>query len=752
MSWLEQHHVKIVVAYLLLLPCAIWSGIRLARADFASQVGNAAHWFPANSTQLRQLKQFSQFSDRRSRNAILVSWVGFQPGDQAGEQFCLALLSPQRNGRTNRKLIENAQTFESVVEEIQSTHPEFARRDAEHQLENILVGSDRQHAALLVTLSEPGMSEPDTALARIHSVAAEVGLGDDSLILIGHPVYVATVNGIVDQLIGIRVPLLVLICSLTAWCCLAKPVYLGVLFVHATTAAAFGLILVDWCGAELDPMLTMLPALWFVLSLSGGVHLINYFREYRDRMAPGKAARLAMRVAWKPCSLATVTTCIGLGSLCTAEILPVWRFGFFGAGGLLLGLLVQFTLLPALILTFSKCFSSPGRGDAIKPRMRFWQPIMAFSYQFRFLIAGVAAASLIVGAVGLPRIHVSNKLSAQFVQRSQIHQDLSWYESHIGPTIPIDVLIRFDLDQAGRLYQRFQLVDLISKRLERSEQWQVLSVNQLLPPMPNRSTIRQIFRRNVYESRIRKRMPALNEAGFVFDHQREHIWRISVLVPNRDTVPLAEIEREIQHQVQRSMAAWLATANTADMAEPKITLAGRGSIMARINQNLSTALGDSCWMTIGLVAIVVVLFLKSIRLGLIAMVPNLFPLILTFGTLGWFSPQIDLGSIMTASIAIGISVDDTVHFMTWYQRGRRRGLPIRTTMERTFQHCAGSIMSTSLIIGLGMLVYVNCPLLPVSRFGGLMFGMLFLAMIGDLILLPALLFVFESTTRARRQD
>ena len=633
------------------------------------------------------------------------------------------------------------------LNELQSTHPEFARRDAELQLENILVSTDRQHAALLVTLSEQGMSEPNKALARIQSVAAEVGLGAESLILIGHPVYVVTVNGIVDQLIGFRVPLLVLICSLTAWCCLSKPVYLGLLFVHATTATALGLILVDWCGVELDPMLTMLPALWFVLSLSGGVHLINYFREYRARLVPGKAVQLAMRVAWKPCSLATVTTCIGLGSLCTAEILPVWRFGFFGAGGLLLGLLIQFSLLPALILTFSQYFGSSGWVGAIKPGVRVWHPIIAVSHQFRFLIVGVAAASLIVGACGLPRIHVSNKLSAQFVQRSKIHQDLSWYESHIGPTIPLDVLIRFDLDQAGRLYQRFQLVDSISRRLERSEQWQILSVSQLMPPIPTRSTIRQIFRRNVYESRIRKRMPALREAGFVFDHQRENIWRITVLVSNRDAVPLAEAEREIQHQVQSSVAAWLASVKTEEMAEPKVSFAGRGSIMARINQNLSTALGDSCLMTIGLVAIVVVLFLRSIRLGLIAMVPNLFPLILTFGILGWISPQIDLGSIMTASIAIGISVDDTVHFMTWYQRGNRLGQPIRTTMERTFQHCAGSIMSTSLIIGLGMLVYVNCPLLPVSRFGGLMFGMLFLAMIGDLILLPALLFVFGTTVR-----
>ena len=115
MNWLEQHHVKIVLAYLLLMPCAIWSGIRLARADFASQVGNAAHWFPANSEQLHQLKQFSKFSDRRSKNAILVSWVGFQPGNQAGSQFCLALRH-ERDARADGKLIENAQTFESLVE------------------------------------------------------------------------------------------------------------------------------------------------------------------------------------------------------------------------------------------------------------------------------------------------------------------------------------------------------------------------------------------------------------------------------------------------------------------------------------------------------------------------------------------------------------------------------------------------------------------------------------------------------------
>ena len=99
------------------------------------------------------------------------------------------------------------------------------------------------------------------------------------------------------------------------------------------------------------------------------------------------------------------------------------------------------------------------------------------------------------------------------------------------------------------------------------------------------------------------------------------------------------------------------------------------------------------------------------------MIPNLFPMIVTMGLAGWCLPRMDIGSIMTASIAIGISVDDTIHFMIWFHDSRRESGSVFDAVQRAYQKCGAAIVHTSLICGLGLLVFSFCDFMPVARFG-----------------------------------
>ncbi len=121
------------------------------------------------------------------------------------------------------------------------------------------------------------------------------------------------------------------------------------------------------------------------------------------------------------------------------------------------------------------------------------------------------------------------------------------------------------------------------------------------------------------------------------------------------------------------------------------------------------------------------------------MVPNMFPIVVVFGSLGLLQIRIDLGMIITASIALGIAVDDTLHFLTWYRRRRRTGSSPEMAVARAYRHCAKAMIQTSLICGLGLLMFAPSSFLPISRFGALMCILLLAALVGDLLLLPAIL-------------
>ena len=143
----------------------------------------------------------------------------------------------------------------------------------------------------------------------------------------------------------------------------------------------------------------------------------------------------------------------------------------------------------------------------------------------------------------------------------------------------------------------------------------------------------------------------------------------------------------------------------------------------------------------GVVAIasVVGVLLRGSPAGLVSMLPNIFPAAVIFGAMGWHGTIVDIGAMMTASVAMGIAVDDTVHFLTWFRRGMREGCNRKEATMLAYERCAKAMFQTTMIAGLGLSVFALSSFTPTQRFGYLMLTMLTAALLGDLLLLPAIL-------------
>jgi len=131
--------------------------------------------------------------------------------------------------------------------------------------------------------------------------------------------------------------------------------------------------------------------------------------------------------------------------------------------------------------------------------------------------------------------------------------------------------------------------------------------------------------------------------------------------------------------------------------------------------------------------------LLNFRGGLLAMLPNIFPIVIVFGAMGFLGEKVDIGSMMTASVAMGIAVDDTIHFLNWYRNGLAAGKSRLGSIRNAYSHCASAMTQTTLIAGFGLSVFALSTFAPTQRFGVLMLLLLGVALIGDLVVLPAIL-------------
>jgi predicted RND superfamily exporter protein len=123
----------------------------------------------------------------------------------------------------------------------------------------------------------------------------------------------------------------------------------------------------------------------------------------------------------------------------------------------------------------------------------------------------------------------------------------------------------------------------------------------------------------------------------------------------------------------------------------------------------------------------------------VAMIPNVIPVAVVFGCISWMGQKVDIGSMITASIALGIAVNGTLHYLTWVQLGMRNGQTRRASIVSALVKCGPAMCQTSLAVALGLLMLVPAELLLISRFGWMMAAMIGVALLGDIVLMPQLL-------------
>jgi uncharacterized protein len=223
-------------------------------------------------------------------------------------------------------------------------------------------------------------------------------------------------------------------------------------------------------------------------------------------------------------------------------------------------------------------------------------------------------------------------------------------------------------------------------------------------------------------------MEMAEELNFLHRSDGLSYWKVTVF-----DEPYPDISSSLT--VKKIKAAFERNRGQSDTLAVPWAMTGSTQLFGSAQETLLKELLTTFLLAFVLITPCIMLFLKNVRLGLIAMIGNMFPIAVFFGAMGFFGFRIDIATMVIASIAFGIAIDDTVHFLA--RLGDRE--TIGDAISAAFRKAGPAILKTTVIISIGMLAFLLSDFAPSRRFAIFTSMVLFLAVIGDLILLPALM-------------
>ena len=478
-------------------------------------------------------------------------------------------------------------------------------------------------------------------------------------------------------------------------------------------------------GETINLLNAALPVLVLVIALTDGMHLmIAVLRRREEGAHPHRAGAHAIRSLGRACMLTSLTTAIGFASLAVSDIEVIRRFGLVFAGAVGLTFLAVITVVPLLGSAFLR--RTPSGSAALQGAglaRPFELAARAVVGRSRLVTALGTAITVGMAAVSLQMVP-DNRLTEAVPHDHAAARTLERLEAVFGGSVETSILVEFEDEQAGldamvaveeRLAEEpfatgsLSIVDVL-RSLPGGDEPRAAAL-ELLPATATRSLLRRDLGRALIRFRVPDEGAAVAEPGY------------------------ARIQDGLR---------------TVEAAHPgvRLHLTGTGYV-ARTNVNViieDFALG--LWVAALTIVFVLAAAFRSLRLGLLSVIPNAFPLAVAGSVLAGLGLELQVSSVLAFTVCLGIAVDDTIHLVSRYRAERLRGRPPEEAAVRAVTAVGRALVITTLVLvgGWGMLLLSEVP--TTQLFGVIGLVGLTAALVGDLILLPAMLVAFDPDRRS----
>ena len=533
---------------------------------------------------------------------------------------------------------------------------------------------------------------------------------------------------------------------------------LMLLFFFRNAMGVIGPLLIVFCSIigvvgfvgimswDFDLMFIMLPALLVAVGVADAVHLLSEYDHYlvqeQDRQ---KALQQTLFLVGVPCLFTSLTTMAGFASMSVSPIKAIKHFAIYSSVGVGMAFLLTITLLGAL-LSFGRKRPAIKKRDARDENKaalmkRVMTRVSRTNIRHRRSILLFFALLMLFTGAGLFRLQVDSNFLSEFSTRSEIRRVTEFVDRIMGGSTGFSYV--FDSGQTDGVTNPDFLRQIEAMQNEAEQKDVVMkaySIVDLLKDInrafhngdpayyripDNRETAAQLLL--VYEM----------SGGDALSDYLSGDFRKARLELRCQAVASSRYKKLVDE-----LDAYLRSRTAGDRF-PEPTLSGMGTLWLKLLDYITSSQIQGFSIAFGVIAVMMCIVLGSWRVGLLSMVPNLAPIVITLGLMGWLGIELDYVKLLIGCIAIGLAVDDTVHMVVRFQHEFHVRRNYHQALTAAFCGVGRALFITSVVLVAGFLVNVFSIMQTLVDFGLLVAFTILTALLADYFLLPALVLTFR---------
>jgi predicted RND superfamily exporter protein len=487
----------------------------------------------------------------------------------------------------------------------------------------------------------------------------------------------------------------------------------------------------------LDIMMILLPTMMFVVGMSDVVHVLTkYLEEIRNGKEKLQAFKTTIKDVAFPTFITLLSTGVGFLSLLYSSIKPVRDFGIYTSLGILVSFVLAFTFLPALILLRKKPIVLKERNEDM-----FWSKrlhaLLLWIFTNRLKVIVGCVLMVVLSFVGISRIVLNNNLLEDIVDSDSLKQDFYFFEKHYSGVRPFEMAITLK-DPHRSIYDLdvLQQMDKMETYLKKE-----YGVGFILSPVSVVKTMNKAFNGGYPENyKLPTDTSALREIVSTIKKYKKKNELKALISKDEQRARITGKMHDLGSAAIRILDKKLdASMKTGIPTLFNYKLTGGAVMIDKNNEYLVYNMLQGLLMSILVVSLIIAFIYRSFKIVIISIIPNLIPMIIIGGLMGFAGIEMKLSTSIIFSIAFGIATDDTIHLLARLKLEMDKGRSFLYAIKRTYISTGKAVVVTSLILSAGFLTLVMSDFQSTFYFGLLVSVILFVAVITELLLLPVLL-------------
>lgn len=615
--------------------------------------------------------------------------------------------------------------------------PEQARNILEEArknpfLKNVLLSPDRNIMAAAIVLNKA--EQPDTAwndkiiTDTLNDIAAELTPFYATTFTVGFPQVRTEIAERVREEQTRLFPLAVASLLIALFLLLRQliDILLPILTAGFSILWTFGFM--GATDIPINVVTSIIPILLIIVGSTEDIHLLSEFRHGQKAGLDSKASLKHMSRRMGGIVLLTfITTYLGFLSVGLSRIEVLWQFGLVASTGLALNFLATIILIPSILALAGK-WQLDGRSKIYSGRShwlakRYWE----WLWHHRRSIIVFFLAWTLVAVIGIPRMHINHNAIDSLGKNSEVRQKIELINENLAGLESLSIIVDSGIEDTFLKVRYLEELEQIQKYIH-EKGWSESSTSFA-----------------DYLSLLNGAFQELDEA--IMPESDDIITELMIFLNHKDVK--AYISKDfsharilVRHSIESSEKLKLVIQDLQQFIDQNLDTGLRARItgdsvltLSATNAMITGQLQSIAILLVIIVLIIGVLF-TELKVGLLAALPNLFPVIVMFGFMGYMHIPLNIGTTMAAAIAIGIAVDDTLHFMLRYNRELKARKSHDSAMVHSIYGEALPVVSTSVALIAGFLVFTQASFEPIVQFGALGALVITTALIADFIITP----------------